>query len=109
MLSAAKLDAYLHASQRGCEPGIPLVQAGAVNLVKPPGILRVKCPAGCGVTLSIPLLIVDVPWVGSADGELDVRFVAEAPELHDYIYTHLRKCPAPRPRSVDAALHKAAG
>jgi len=108
MLSAAKLDAYLHASQHGCEPGIPLVQAESVNLIKPPGILTVDCPAGCGVTLSVPLVIVDVPSVGS-DNELDVRFVAEAAELHDYIYTHLRTCPAPRPRSVDAALHKAAG
>jgi len=34
---------------------------------------------------------------------------AEASELHDYIYAHLQTCPAPRPRSADAALHKAAG
>jgi hypothetical protein len=109
MLSAAKMDAYLHASQRGCEPGIPLVQAEAVNMVKPPGILTVKCPAGCGVTLSIPLLIVDIPSVGSDDGELDVRFLAEAPELHNDIEAHLRTCPASRPRTADTALHKAAG
>jgi hypothetical protein len=55
------------------------------------------------------MVIVDVPSVGSGDGDLDVRFVAEAPELHDYIYRHLQTCPAPRPRSADVALHRAAG
>jgi len=109
MLSAAKLDAFVHASRHGCEPGIPLVQAEAVTLVKPPGILTVECPAGCGVTLTVPLVIVDIPSVGSDDGELDVRFVAQAPELHDYIDAHLRSCTAPRPRSVGTALHTAAG
>jgi len=108
-LSAAKVDAFVHASRHGCEPGIPLVQSEAVNLIKPPGILTVECPAGCGTHLSVPMVMVDVPSVGSGDGDLDVRFVAEAPELHDYIYAHLRSCPAPRPRSGDAALHKAAG
>lgn len=109
MLSAAKVDAFIHASRHGCEPGIPLVQSEAVNLVKPPGVLRLECPAGCGVILSVPIVMVDIPSVGSDAGDLDVRFVAEAPELHDYIYTHLQTCPAPRPRSADVALHRAAG
>jgi len=109
MLSAAKVDAYIHASQHGCEPGIPLVQSEAVNLVKPAASLTVECPAGCGATLSVPMVMVDVPSVGSEAGDLDVRFVAEAPELRDYIYTHLQTCPAPRPRSAAAALHRAVG
>ena len=79
-----------------------------VNVVKPPGILTVECSAGYGVSVSVPIVIADIPSVGSAD-DLDVRFVAEAPKLHDYIYTHLQTCPAPRPRSADVALHKAAG
>jgi len=108
MLSTAKVDAFVHASRDGCEPGIPVGLSEAVNVVKPPGILRVECPAGCGVVLSVPITLVDIPSVGGSD-ELDVRFVAEAPELHDYIYTHLHTCPAPRPRSADAALHKAVG
>jgi len=108
MLSTAKVDALVHASRHGCEPGIPLVQSEAINVVKPPGILTVECPAGCGVSLSVPITLVDIPSV-SDSGDLDVRFVAEAPKLHDYIYTHLQTCPAPRPRSADAALHKAAG
>src|SRR5690349_19273370 len=107
MLSAAKVDAFLHASQHGCEPGIPLAQAEAINLIKAPGVLAVECPAGCGATLSVPLVLADIPSVGSDDGELDVRFIAEAPELHDHIYVHMQTCPSPRPRSVDAALHKA--
>jgi hypothetical protein len=106
MLSAAKLDAFIHASRCGCEPGIPLVQPEPIDLLKPPGVLTVECPAGCGVRLAVPLEIVDLPSVGA---DLDVRFVAEAPELHDYVYTHLRTCPSPRPRSVEATLHKAAG
>ena len=109
MLSAAKMDVFIHSSEHGCEPGIPLVQSEAVNLVKPPGILTVECPVGCGVTLSVPMMLADIPSVGSDAGDLDVRFVAEAPELHDYIYAHLQTCPAPRPWSADAALHKAAG
>jgi hypothetical protein len=109
MLSAAKLDVFVHASRHGCEPGIPLVQSESVDLMKPPGILTVECPAGCGVRLAVPLLIADVSSVGSDDGELDVRFVAEAPELHDYLDTHLRTCPAVRTRSINAALHKTAG
>jgi hypothetical protein len=108
MLSAAKVDAFIHASQHGCEPGVPLVQSETVNLVKPPGILAVECPAGCGARLTVPLVIVDIPSVGSDGGELDVRYVAEAPGLHDCIYAHLRTCPSPRQRSVAAALHKTA-
>ena len=109
MLSAAKLDAFIHASRNGCEPGIPLIRPEAIELIKPPGVLTVECPAGCGVRLAVPLEIVDTPSVGSDRNDLDVRFVAEAPELHDYIYTHLRTCPSPRPHSVEATLHKAAG
>jgi hypothetical protein len=108
MLSAAKVDVFIHASRHGCEPGIPLVQSEDVNVVKPPGILTVQCPAGCGVSLYVPIVMADNPSVGSAD-DLDVRFVAEAPELHDYIYAHLQTCPAPRPRSADVALHRAVG
>jgi hypothetical protein len=109
MLSAAKTDALIHAARRGCEPAIPLIQPESINPTKPPGILTVKCPAGCGASLAVPLVIDDIPSVSADAGELDIRFVAEAPELHDYIYTHLRTCPAPRPRSVAAALHQAAG
>ena len=109
MLSAAKVDVFIHASRHGCEPGIPLVQSEGVDMIKPPGILTVECPAGCGVTLSVPLVMVDIPSVGSDEGGLDVRFVAEAPALHDFIYAHLQTCPAPRPRSADVALHRAAG
>src|SRR5690242_14991499 len=69
MLSAAKVDAYIHASQHGCEPGIPLVQSEAVNLVKPAASLTVECPAGCGATLSVPMVMVDVPSVGSEAGD----------------------------------------
>jgi hypothetical protein len=108
MLSAARVDAFIHASQHGCEPGIPLAQPESVHLVKPPGTLTVECPAGCGARLTVPLAIVDTPSVGSGGGELDVRYVAEAPGLYDYIYAHLRTCPSPRQRSVAAALHKTA-
>src|SRR5882757_3731877 len=69
MLSAARLDAFVHASRHGCEPGILLVQ----------------CPAGCGIRLSVPLAIVDILSVDSDGGDLDARFVAEALELHDYL------------------------
>jgi hypothetical protein len=109
MLSAAKLDAFLHASQMGCEPGLPLVQAEAAEVVKLPGVLTVQCPAGCGAALCVPLMIADIPSVGSGDDQLDVRFVAEAPELYHCIDVHLQTCPTPRPRPVDATLHKASG
>jgi hypothetical protein len=99
MLSAARLDAFVHASRHGCEPGIPLVQPEAINLVKPPGILMVDCPAGCGIRLSVPLAIVDILSVDSDGGDLDARFVAEACELHDYLDAHLQTC----------TRHKAAG
>jgi hypothetical protein len=103
MLSSAKMDAFIHASRCGCEPGIPLVQSESVDLLKPPGALTIGCPAGCGVTLSVPLEIVDIPSVDSHEGELDARFLAEAPELYDCIKKHLRTCSAPQPRSVGAA------
>jgi hypothetical protein len=89
MLSAARLDAFVHASRHGCEPGIPLAQPEEIDLIKPPAILMVECPAGCGARLSVPLEIVDVMSAGSG-GELDARLVAEASELHDYIDMHLR-------------------
>ena len=97
MLAAAKLDAFIHASQCGCEPGIPLVQAETVDVVKPPGVLTVECPAGCGAVLRVPLVIADIPSVNADGGDLDLRFVAEAPELQNYIDAHLRgRCTKPR-------------
>ena len=105
-LTAAKVDAFIHASRHGCEPGIPLVQSEAVNVVKPPGILAVDCPAGCGVTLSVPMAMLDIPSVGCAGDDLDLRYVAEAPELLHYIYAHLQTC---RTRPTDGAVHRAAG
>jgi hypothetical protein len=109
MLSAAKLDALMHASQCGCEPGIPMVSTETADVLKPPGVLAVRCPAGCGATLSVPLRIADTPSVGSGADDLDARFVAEAPELHDCIGAHLRNCPAAKTSRADAPLRKAAG
>lgn len=109
MMSAAKMDALMHAARRGCEPAIPLVQPETINPMKPPGILTVKCPNGCGASLSVPVVIVDVPSVSADAGELDVRFIAEAPELHHYIDAHMRVCPSQQPRSVATALHQSTG
>jgi hypothetical protein len=104
LLSAAKCDALVHAAQCDCEPAMPLVQPEPITAAKPPGVLVVECPAGCGATLSVPVEITDTPSVRSDDGELNVRFSAEAPELHDHIYKHLRTCVSAR-SWVDTALH----
>jgi hypothetical protein len=108
MLSAAKLDAFIHAAQCGCEPGIPMVCTEAADVVKPPGVLAVSCPAGCGATLYVPVTIADTPSIGSGADELDARFVAEAPQLHDCITAHLRACSADKSSPVDAPLPNAA-
>ena len=44
LLSAANVDALLHAARGGCEPGIPLFQPGAVVPTKPPGVLKADNP-----------------------------------------------------------------
>jgi hypothetical protein len=100
-----KCDALIHAAQCDCEPAIPLVQPETVSALKPPAVLVVECPAGCGATFCVPLEVTDTPSVGSDDGELSVRFTAEAPELHDHIYKHLKTCASAR-SWVDSALHE---
>jgi len=52
------------------------------------------------------MLITDTLSASSDNGELYVRFTAEAPELHDYVNQHLRMCPAAT-TLVDAALERA--
>ncbi|HVQ53246.1 MAG TPA: hypothetical protein VMS92_24675 [Mycobacterium sp.] len=52
------------------------------------------------------MAITDTLSASSDDGELHVRFTAEAPELHDYVNQHLRMCPAAK-TLVDAALERA--
>jgi hypothetical protein len=106
LLSSAKVDALVHAASHGCQPAIPLVQPETINALNPPGELTVRCPAGCGAILSVPMTITDTLSARSDHGELCVRFTAEAPELHDYIYRHLRTCPAAT-TSVDAAVERA--
>jgi len=106
LLSAAKIDALVHAASHGCQPAIPLVQPENVEALNPPGDLTVRCPAGCGVSLSVPMMITDTLSARSDDGELCVRFSAEAPELHDYVDRHLRTCPAATAWG-DAALERA--
>jgi hypothetical protein len=91
-MGAAKDDALIHAAQNGCEPAIPLVQPEAITALKPPGVLVVDCPAGCGVTLPVPLTITDTVELGVDRDELRARFTAEAPELHDLVYRHLLNC-----------------
>ena len=71
-----------------------------------PGDLTVRCPAGCGASLSVPMTITDTLSASSDNGELYVRFTAEAPELHDYVNQHLRMCPEAT-TLVDAALERA--
>jgi hypothetical protein len=95
-LSSAKCDALVHAAQSSCEPAIPLVQPEPISALKPPGVLVVECPAGCGATFPVPVAVTDTPSVTSREGELRVRFTAEAPELHDHINTHLRSCVSAR-------------
>jgi hypothetical protein len=106
LLSAAKVEALVHAASHGCEAGIPLVQPETVNALNPPGDLSIRCPAGCGATLSVPMTITDTLTARSDGGELCVRFTAEAPELHDYVNRHLRTCPAAT-SWADAALQRA--
>lgn len=106
LLSAAKIDALVHAASHGCQAAIPLVQPETVDTVNPPGDLTFFCPAGCGTTLSVPMTITDTLSARSHDGELRVRFTAEAPELHDYINKHLQTCPAAT-SWADVALERA--
>lgn len=80
----------------GCGPAIPLVQPEAITPLKPPGILFVECPAGCGASFPVPITIADTPSGSTDRGELCVGFTALAPELHDDIYEHLRMCPSAR-------------
>ena len=94
--ASAKVDALMHAAQEGCGPAVPLVQPETVNLFEPPAVLTVCCPAGCGASLSMPVMIAEAPWVSFDDNEPSSRFTAEAPELHDRIYEHLRTCPSAR-------------
>jgi hypothetical protein len=113
LLSSAKCDALIHAAQCDCEPAIPLVQPETVSALKPPAVLVVECPAGCRATFSVPLEVTDTLSVGSEDGELSVRFTAEAPEVHDHIYKHLKTCASARswstPRCTSRHEHRHAG
>ena len=96
LAASAKVDALIHAARDGCGPAVPLVQPETVNLFEPPAILTVSCPAGCGASLSMPVMIAEAPWISSDDNQASSRFTAEAPELHDRIYEHLRTCQAVR-------------
>ncbi len=104
LLSHAKVDALIHAASDDCAPAIPLVQPETINALKPPAILTIECPAGCGASFPVPIVITDTPSVRSDDGERCIRFVAEAPELHGHIAKHLRTCPSAR-SWVDTVLH----
>jgi hypothetical protein len=106
LLSSAKVDALVHAASHGCQAAIPLVQPETVNVLNPPGELTVRCPAGCGANVSVPMAITDTLSSKSDHGELCVRFTAEAPELHDYIHRHLRTC-ASAASWVGAVLERA--
>jgi hypothetical protein len=92
LLAAAKVEALIHAANHGCGAAAPLVQPEPITVLKPPGILVVECPAGCGDTIPVPVTITDMLSPGPAKGESCVRFTAEAAELHDYIHNHLRTC-----------------
>jgi hypothetical protein len=105
-LSAAKVDALLHAAKYGCEVAIPLVQLAPIGAVDPPGQLTVRCPAGCGADLSVPIVVTDTQAASAVDGETPNRFTAEAPELHHYINQHLRICPS-APLEAAATLEQA--
>jgi hypothetical protein len=100
LLASAKVDALVHAASRGCEPAIPLVQPEVAIVFNPPRELTVACPAGCGATIPVELVIAD-----SVPGGFSGGFTAEAPDLHDQVYKHLRTCAAGR-SWVDAALHE---
>ena len=105
-MDSAKVDALTHAARRGCGPAIPLVQPETVNLLEQPATLTVDCPAGCGASLSMPITIAEGAWLGSDDNnKASSRFTAEAPDLHDRIYQHLRTCPWAR-TWVDTTLHE---
>jgi hypothetical protein len=90
LLSSAKIDALIHATKGGCQPAIPLAQSETAGSFASPEVLTVECPGGCGESLSVPLVIVSL--------------TAEAPELHDLVYKHLRRCPSAR-SWADTALH----
>jgi hypothetical protein len=105
-LSSAKVDALVHAANHGCDVAVPLIQSETINAVDLPDELTVRCPGGCGASISVPLVITDTPSAGSDDGELRIRFTAEAPELHDCVNRHLRRCPSAM-SWVDAALERA--
>jgi hypothetical protein len=40
LLSSAKVDALLHAARNDCDPGVPLLQPGAVVATKSEGVLK---------------------------------------------------------------------
>jgi hypothetical protein len=87
----------LHAARRGCGPAIPLVQPETINLLEPPAILTVDCPAACGASLSMPIMIAEAAWVKADDNnKASSRFTAEAPDLYDRINQHLRTCTSAR-------------
>jgi hypothetical protein len=96
LVSSARIDALVHAAQRDCEPAIPLVQPEIVAAVKPPGMLMVECPAGCGDTLSVPVSIAEPAEVGVTESDRCAHFVAVAPDLHYLVSQHLQNCPAPQ-------------
>jgi hypothetical protein len=106
LLSSAKVDALVHAASCGCGAAIPLTQPETVTVPVPPDELAVRCPAGCGAKISVPLVMVDTLSAGSDDGERRVPFTAEAPELHESVNRHLRRCLSV-PVSVDADLERA--
>lgn len=106
LLSSAKIDALIHAARDGCAPAMPVVQPDIINALMPPGILAVECPGGCGASLPVPLLITGAPSASADDDEPCARWTAEAADLHDRIYMHLRTCPSAR-TWVDTALHEA--
>ena len=85
---------------------MPFVQPETINPLKPPCILKVECPAGCGASFPVPVVVTDALSASTDDDEPCVRWTAEAPELHDHIYKHLRTCPSAR-SWVDTALHTA--
>jgi hypothetical protein len=94
LLSSAKVDALIHTARGDCQPAVPMVQPEACEALKPPGILTVACPAGCGEVFLVPIVISDVLSVSTEDGEPSTRFAAEAPELHDHVFRHLKTCPS---------------
>ena len=44
LLSSAKVNALLHAAREDCEPGIPLLQPGAVVPTTPSGVFKADNP-----------------------------------------------------------------